>query len=1234
MKTAMTNNSKLSMNALDFWISVGRRALWALAFLASVSLHAQAEDESQNTVTINTAFSGGNAKVTAASGSTVHLEPDLRGGRPWFYWCFEATSTTAGKVSFVFPEKVAGFKNGAIGFQGPAISTDQGKSWKWMGTDRVEGNSFFYEFAKANERVRFAVTIPYLQTDLESFLKKNSSNRHLKTSVLTKSRNGRDVELLQIGTPSRDRKAVLVTGRHHAAETIASYVLEGFLQEAMSESELAKEFREKYVLYAVPFVDKDGVEEGDQGKNRRPHDHNRDYGDESIYPEIRAIKEMDKEHDFRLALDFHCPTLVMNDHQVMYFVGPKEHPAYNFQNVSEFAGWIKKGLPKSAPVGPYVWLKPVTKPTPMNSHYFGFKPGTIMAATLEIPFAPSGKATDPANCRKYGQVILGAWANTHFIAADRKPAVTVEKPAPETKTPPAGPPKTVPVAAVPNKFEWLPLQASGGQLESNEELTVPEITITKTPKPTADVSNYTREYVLELEKFNISNDRTNPVETSQGINAALQHARVLKANRIVFPQGTYLISETDPIVIDLQDAIIDLNGATLQINVNAEPKYKIVNFVDGAENVRLTNGTVRGDKDKHDYSSNNELHEWGHGLVFDGGRNLEADHLTLTNVTGDGANSRFSGARNRPELLARIAHSIYRKHLEQGAFAEDGRKIDSTEKTRSIEPFDLTRCNGEFEFGYSAGYLGYPFVRGRVYQAYFYDAGMKFVAMQKCVQFRKSTVPAGAKFAHLEFNQPEVSEAPLHAGAGKGSFAGRISNFTGPVDVHFHHNTLVGNRRLGMGYCGGLRWLIEDNLFARNGGTAPGYGIDLEDGWEFMQDVVIRNNRFKDNIKGDLVICAGTELLIEGNSFEHNVVTHARPHNYTFRNNRFSGGHVGYKTRTGVARIHDNTYENCTLSIAFDTKGVADGINRKPGETVATPPLTLANETLINVEKITGTYFKFTGATIKNAHFVAGSETSLIDFRQCDVSESSITYEADGPLVSVGPGGGTKAMTQDGPGINRRRSMGAGLPLFNFSEPQRTDQFFKTFDQWAREDTGKVVTADEVLVIGSSSIIGWRTMKQDLSPIKVIQRGFGGSRMKNVLLYKDFFRRYGARRIVIYEGDNDLGGSYDLAPQEFLKHCKEFVDYVRKASPDTKFYFLSIKPSTARMKKWHLMKRGNELLRDLAASDRQIEYIDVASRMLNKDGTVRDGLIGKDGVHMTRAGYDIWVEVVRSHLTE
>lgn len=366
-------------------------------------------------VKIDSEFPGGNIVVTNNESNTVNVEPDLRGDKPWFYWYFEASSLRPGRVNFSFPEKVAGFKNGGIGPQGPAISLDDGMSWKWMGIENVAGNAFYYDFTKSGEKIRFAVTIPYLQSDLARFLEKLDGNPHLKESVLTKSREGRDVELLQIGEPGDDRRAMLVTCRHHAVETMASYLLEGLIEEALSDSPAGRAFRDRFVLYVVPFVDKDGVEKGDQGKNRKPHDHNRDYKPDGIYPEVRAIMQLSEELNFRYALDLHCPTLVLPDHQVMYFVGAKVHPPNNYENVKEFSQLIRRGLPESAPFGPLVWLRNEKEPSPKSSRYFGFKEGMILSATFEFPFAPKDRNMEVDHCRAYGRVMLKAWVASKFV---------------------------------------------------------------------------------------------------------------------------------------------------------------------------------------------------------------------------------------------------------------------------------------------------------------------------------------------------------------------------------------------------------------------------------------------------------------------------------------------------------------------------------------------------------------------------------------------------------------------------------------------------------------------------------------------------------------------------------------------------------------------------------------------------------------------------------------------------
>lgn len=392
-----------------------KKSFVSAALLSSVlgfNLQAQAVS---GEVKIRSDYPGGNVIVLKNEAGNVQIAPDLRGGKHWFYWSFEAEVVQPGRVHFAFPEELTGIKS-PISMQGPAQSLDGGKSWEWAGTKNVQDNIFSYDFEKIGQKVRFAVAFPYLQSDLDAFLKESSENKLLRMETLTKSSKGRDVELLQIGEPGPDVKAVLMTARHHACESMASFVLEGFMRLAISDTPQAETFREKYVLYVIPFVDKDGVEDGDQGKNRAPHDHNRDYGKDSLYPKVDAIEALADSKKIQLFLDLHCPTLRMDIHQVMYFVGTQQTPVNNEAFVKAFAALITKGLPPKSPGGPRVLLE---KREPMETgsncnRFFSYKEGMLMAATLEIPYAPPNTVMDAANCRKIGEAIFNAWVEMDF----------------------------------------------------------------------------------------------------------------------------------------------------------------------------------------------------------------------------------------------------------------------------------------------------------------------------------------------------------------------------------------------------------------------------------------------------------------------------------------------------------------------------------------------------------------------------------------------------------------------------------------------------------------------------------------------------------------------------------------------------------------------------------------------------------------------------------------------------
>ena len=388
--------------------TAGTRAIAALAVTLAAGLCSVGAADAPS-VAVRAGFAGGNVKVLKNAPGVVHVAPDLRGDRAWFYWSFEAVADAPGRVRFVLPAKVAG--HGGVGYQGPAISVDAGKTWRWMGAEDANANAFTVTFARPGQAVRLAVTIPYVPADLERFLKAHAGSPHLTRTVLTRSRKGRAVPLLRVGAPAGGRRALLVTCRHHACETMASFVLEGLLAAALADTPAGRAFRRQCVLYAVPFVDRDGVEDGDQGKFRRPHDHNRDYGSGSIYPEVEAIEKLADEHNVRFLLDLHCPTLRYGDHQALYFVGPSNAPAANLANIRRLAALIKAALPPRAPVGPLVWLKERPRmPTGSNcNRWFAYRPATILAATLEIPFAPPKADVSRANTRRIGAAIVDAW---------------------------------------------------------------------------------------------------------------------------------------------------------------------------------------------------------------------------------------------------------------------------------------------------------------------------------------------------------------------------------------------------------------------------------------------------------------------------------------------------------------------------------------------------------------------------------------------------------------------------------------------------------------------------------------------------------------------------------------------------------------------------------------------------------------------------------------------------------
>jgi hypothetical protein len=282
-------------------------------------------------LTIDCRFPGGNIKVHDIQGDTVFVSPDLRDTRTsWFYWAFRVRGAAGRTLVFRF------LSDHPVGTRGPAISTDGRRTWRW--TDEAFDQDAFRATIPADETYLCFAPL-YTQENWERFLADEAAfaknaNNGFAPGFFAKSRKGRPVEILHAGAPAeKAAKHVVFTARHHCCEMIADWTMEGIAATVLDGAGADSAWLRENVSFSfVPFVDKDGVEDGDQGKNRAPHDHNRDYGDNAIYPETAAVRGLvgaiaKRYGKVDVFIDLHCPWIRGAGNENVYQVGSK-YPAH------------------------------------------------------------------------------------------------------------------------------------------------------------------------------------------------------------------------------------------------------------------------------------------------------------------------------------------------------------------------------------------------------------------------------------------------------------------------------------------------------------------------------------------------------------------------------------------------------------------------------------------------------------------------------------------------------------------------------------------------------------------------------------------------------------------------------------------------------------------------------------------------------------------------------------------
>ena len=346
-------------------------------------------------IEIDSGFPGGNIVVESIEGNEARVHQDLRDtSSDWFYWCFRVRGAGGKTLRFAFT------RSRALGVRGPAVSLDNGETWNWLGSEAVNGNSFTYAFPEETPDVRLSFAMPYQESHWLRFMNGLGGNAALSSYTLCTTPKGRKAEYVVLGCQgAKPQHRVAITCRHHCCEMMVNYALEGLLQWVLMGNDAdARWLREKVGMLIVPFVDKDGVEEGDQGKNRHPKDHGRDYEGESLYASTAAIRGLLGGNRLSVGLDLHCPGIAGNNSEVIYLVGSRDNrTAHEEQRFSAILESVRSGtLPfRAADYLPFgqAWNNARNYAGGKGfSQWVAELPGVALGTAIEIPYANAGGA--------------------------------------------------------------------------------------------------------------------------------------------------------------------------------------------------------------------------------------------------------------------------------------------------------------------------------------------------------------------------------------------------------------------------------------------------------------------------------------------------------------------------------------------------------------------------------------------------------------------------------------------------------------------------------------------------------------------------------------------------------------------------------------------------------------------------------------------------------------------------
>lgn len=196
---------------------------------------------------------------------------------------------------------------------------------------------------------------------------------------------------------------------------------------------------------------------------------------------------------------------------------------------------------------------------------------------------------------------------------------------------------------------------------------------------------------------------------------------------------------------------------------------------------------------------------------------------------------------------------------------------------------------------------------------------------------------------------------------------------------------------------------------------------------------------------------------------------------------------------------------------------------------------------------------------------------------------------------------------------------------------KRWKQYQPAFDAFAEQDRVTPFAPGGIVFVGSSIFRQWTSVPEQMAPLPVLNRAFGGSRTGDQLArFDQVITPYAPKVIVYYCGSNDLkAGAVAEDPAAIFARFRAFSERVQATLPQTRIIFVSSTRSPDRVARWEQVDHYNALARAYCATTPNRLFVDVNPALVDAAGHPRLDLYKEDKLHFHPPAYVEFTRVIR-----